>query len=375
MPEIIGFYGILMKVRDEIFMGLVMFLLLDSFATNVRDTIRTTKIEKLRDRIERKENSIHTTIPVETKKQERDSIATFNAQSKTYQNLVRDRKEKEDLQIKITELVEKSMAEYWCANFIAYKSYIDKGFSSPERDSLAKYVSVAHFTLSCDIDTNYYRSIDDILYGPYWREFAEFAEPTSPEIIKKYKTVRAAAESKYPYIHVRTVFYDGGRITTDNPDYVAPYEDQYIKRKPSTDTTVKHNRIFTECIKTGSELIRNKATEPAPYMVEFNRLHNISKIFTADIYFLIESPFIYDSEHFDLQSPLFAKYADQILPMIKRIMVLNPKIINAEKQHDADVRQIQQYFEHEKIDQIHAAAQQIEDLKKELAAQESQQTR
>lgn len=374
MPEIIGLYGVLMKVRDKIFMGLVMFLLLDSLATSMHDTIHTTKIKNLRDRIERKEKSMYTTIPVETKKQERDSINAFNAESPTYQNLIRDRKEKEDLQIKITELVEKSMAEYWRANFPAYKLYIDKQFSFAEHDSLAKYVGIAHFTLSCDIDTNYYRSIDDILYGPYWREFCEFAESSSPVIIKKYKTVRAAAESKYPYIHVRTVFHDGGRITTDNPDYVAPYEDQYIKRKPSTDTLVKYNRVFTESIKTGRELIRKKAVAPAQYMVEFNRLHNVSKIFTADIYFLIESPFVYDSEHFNLQSPLFAKYAPQILPMIKRIMVLTTKIINAEKQHDVDIRQIQKYFEDEKIEQIHETAQQIEDLKKELSAtQESQQ--
>ncbi len=355
-------------------MGLVMFLLLDSLATNVRDTIRTTKIENLRERIERKENSIYTTVPANVKKQERDSISTFNTESPNYQKLLRNRQEKEDLQIKITQLVEKAMSEYWIANFSAYKSYIDKQFSPAERDSLAKYVDIAHFTLSCDIDTNYYRSLADILYGPYWREFCEFANPESSAIIKKYQSVRAAAESKYPYIYVRTVFYEGGHITTETPDYVAPYEDQYIKRKPNTDTTVKYNNIFTESIKTGRELIRNKATKPAPYMVEFNRLHNISKIFTADIYFLVESPFVYSFENFDLQSPLFAKYVSQILPMIKRIMVLNPKIINAEKQHDVDIRQIQQYFEHAKIDKIHETAQQIEDLKKELSAtQESQQ--
>ena len=363
-----------MKVRDKIFIGLAVFVLLNSLVTNVRNIINNDKIEKLRDKIESKENSIYTTIPIEVKKQERDSISTFNAESPNYQKLLRNRQEKEDLQIKITQLVEKAMSEYWIANLSAYKSYIDKQFSPAERDSLAKYVGVAHFTLSCDIDTNYYRSLADILYGPYWREFCEFANPESSTIIKKYQSVRATAESKYPYIHVRTVFYDGGRITKDNPDYVAPYEYADINRKSGADTITKYNNIFTESIKNGREIIRAKATAPAPYMIEFNRLHNISKIFTADIYFLVESPFVYDSEYFDLQSPLFAKYADQILPMIKRIMVLNPKIINAEKQHDVGIRQIQQHFEHEKMAQIHETAQQIEDLKKELSAtQESQQ--
>ena len=138
------------------------------------------------------------------------------------------------------------MSEYWIENFPKYKSYIDDAFTATEKTELGRYIGAAYFSLSCNIDTNYYKTMDEILYGPYWHEFAEFAEPTSPTVIAKYKRVRAMAEKQFPYIYVRSVFYDGGLITTDNPEYIAPYEDAewVTKHRAPIDSTSKYNRIF-----------------------------------------------------------------------------------------------------------------------------------
>ncbi|MCQ2580798.1 MAG: hypothetical protein MJ164_01315 [Alphaproteobacteria bacterium] len=353
-----------MKKYNKIFTFIIATLMLVGMTTSVRKGYTNSKTKQLRQKIEKTKSSVKT-IPQQTKQQERDSIAHFNAQSAVYQELTQKRQEKQKLQTEIANLTEKSMSEYWKANFPKYKRYIYSKFTDSERTELSKCVNNVHFTLSCNIDTNYYKTLDEILYGPYWHEFIECAtEQVSEKTIKKYEHVRKDAEYKYPYIFIRSVFYDGGNITTTNPYYVAPYEPEKTPQK--NDSITIYNKVFTGVIQEFRDSLLYKNTNTASYMNEFNKFHNVSKIFTANLDLLIETPFVFDGEHIDLQSPLFKKYADQILQKIKQIIVLTPEIKKLDKKHEQDVNSIQEHFKELKEKKIQDAKQTIEKLGKEL---------
>lgn len=338
--------------------------MLVGITTSVRKEYTNSKTKQLRQKIENAKSGIKK-IPCEIKHQERDSIAHFNALSPVYKELTQKRQEKQKLQTEIALLAEKSMSEYWKANFPKYKKYIYSKFTDSERAELSKCVNTVHFTLSCDVDTNYYKTLDNILYGPYWHEFIECAaEQVSAKTIKKYESVRKDAECKYPYIFIRSVFYDGGNITKTNPYYVAPYEPEKTPQK--NDSITIYNKVFTQVIQEVCDSLSYPNTKKASYMREFNKFYNVSKIFTVNLDFLIETPFVFDSEYIDLQSPLFKKYADQIVQNIKQIIVLTPEIKKLDKKHEQDVNSIQEHFKALKEKKIQNAKQTIEKLGKEL---------
>ena len=365
-----------MKIREKIFWVFFAGLILQSVGTVAHDEYIKSKEQDLRKKIESKKTDMQL-IPSRVKSQEHDSIVHFKEESPEYQDLIQKRQTKQELQICIAQLVEKSMSEYWVENFPKYKSYIDAAFTTAEKSELSQYIGVAHFTLSCDIDTNYYKTMDEILYGPYWREFANFAINTSPAVIAKYKYVRTVAEQQFPYIYVRSVFYQGGKITTDNPEYIESYQNAELikKQRGPIDSLDKYNRILTECVKTGRDLLRAKSVKPSKYMYDFNRLHNVSKIFTADINFLIESLFVLDCENIDLNSALFNKYNSQILQNIKQIMTIDTQITRLESKHNADIKQIEHYFENMTHDKLQNASQELQQLKIELSAYNNKKTK
>lgn len=338
--------------------------MLVGITTSVRKGYTNSKTKQLRQKIENAKSGIKK-IPCEIKHQERDSIAHFNALSPVYKELTQKRQEKQKLQTEIALLAEKSMSEYWKANFPKYKKYIYSKFTDSERAELSKCVNTVHFTLSCDVDTNYYKTLDNVLYGPYWHEFIECAaEQVSAKTIKKYESVRKDAECKYPYIFIRSVFYDGGNIITTNPYYTAPYEPE--KKPQKNDSITIYNKVFTLVLQEFCDSLPYQNTKKASYMREFNKFYNVSKIFTVNLDFLIETPFVFDGEHIDLQSPLFQKYAGQISQKIKRIIVLTPEIKQLDKKHEQDVNSIQEHFEESKAKKIQEAKQTIEKLGKEL---------
>lgn len=338
--------------------------MLVGMTTSVRKGYIDSKTKQLRQKIENAKSGIKK-IPCEIKHQERDSIAHFDAQSPVYKELTQKRQEKQKLQTEIALLAEKSMSEYWKANFPKYKKYIYSKFTDSERAELSKCVNTVHFTLSCDVDTNYYKTLDNILYGPYWHEFIECAtEHVSEKTIKKYETVRKDAECKYPYIFIRSVFYDGGNITKTNPYYVAPYEPEKTPQK--NDSITIYNKVFTQVIQEFCDSLSYPNTKTASYMNEFNKFHSVSKVFTANLDMLIENPFVFDSEYIDLQSPLFKKYADQIVQNIKQIMAITPEIKKLDRKYEQDVNGIQTHFKELKEKKIRDAKQTIEKLGKEL---------
>lgn len=310
------------------------------------------KTDKLRKEINDNKTELYQ-IPSQINKQEQDSIANFNKTDTIALSLQEKQQRKQYLQIKITAIAEQSWREYWNENFPKYKDYINSHLSYQDIQNLSKYVNVAHFTLSCDIDTNYYKSLDDILYGPYWREFADFADSTDSRLIKKYKKVRTDAENKYPYIFSKCVFYDGKKITK--------YEE----------TPKKTNIVFTESINIGRDILREQSPCPDTNMYEFNRLRNVSKIFTADIHFLLETVFIHDifnedSEYIDLQSSLFAPHYEELSQYVNEIISLNFEISRLTTRHDSDVQHIKNHFQDTKRQQELSKMEEIKVLQQKL---------
>lgn len=307
------------------------FLLLVAMGTLLiaaQDTDEKQKFENgkdhLRQEIESAKKELYLVRP-HIEKQVQDSIATFDKTSPDAISLREKQQQKQDLQIKITKITEQCWKEYWLKNFPKYTAYIDSLFSEKDIQELSDYVDLAHFTLSCDIDTNYYNSLDEILYGPYWREFAFFISSESPKLAKKYTNVRKSAEQQYPFIFPKTVFYDGPQITT-------------------TDST-KANATFTEAIKLGRELLRQKSVAPNKYMYKYNKYRNVSKIFTADIHFLVESIFVGYQEYMDLQSPLFALHIDELQTLTNDVISLNSQIIRLNIRHDKEIKNIKNHFD------------------------------
>lgn len=312
--------------------------------------------ENLRKKIQNNRDELNK-IPQLVSVQQQDSIAHFDKTNPDALLLQQKQQEKLNLQIKITKIAEQSWREYWLVNFPKYKDFIYSGFSDDEIKELSAYVNKVHFSLSCDLDTNYYKSLDEILYGPYWREFAENIRADAPKLAKKYTNVRKNAEIKYPYIFTRNVFYDGTIITVcaDNFGYT--------------------NRIFTQSIQTGLESLRAKSNNPDIVMRDFNKLRNVSNVFTTDIRFWIESIFITDQEFIDLKSKLFAPHYTELLDSITQIILLDSEIRKLNIQHNQDIQNIKQHFESIAKQREDSKLEQIENLQNLLENAAVQKTR
>jgi len=346
-----------MKSRKNLFIIATAGLLVGSVCCDIScKKKREIEKENLREKIETEKTDLYYVYP-RAKVQEQDSIARFDAVSPNSLLLQQKRQEKLDLQIKIAKLVEQSLREYWLSNFAKYKEYINKGLSDRDIIALSEFVGVAHFSLSCDIDTNYYNSLNDILYGPYWREFAEFVDTVSPNLARKYKKVRQSAEKKYPYIYVRSVFYDGQTFAKSigNPGY--------------------KNQIFTDAFKTGREKLREQPVAPDAFMSEFNKMHNVSDIFVADVNFFIEGVFLLSQEYIELNAPLFERQYPELLDLVNHIIVLNPEIRKLNAQHEKDIKKIKDYFDDAARQQASDKSDEIRELQSKLESLSVQKSR
>lgn len=317
------------------------------------------KKEKLRQEIRDNKDTLYSLNP-KMAKQEQDSIASFDQHSPNSLLLQQKEKEKLALQINLTKITEKYWQEYWGATFPKYKQYIKSQFSEQEIKDLSHYVGNTHFTLSCDLDTNYYETIDDILYGPYWREFADAAEDIPLHLIKKYRYVRANAENLYPYIFVKNVFYDGGKIT------------QYYKNK-----TDEENVEFTNAIKLGVGALKQSGRDVKPEiaMYDFNRLRNKSKMFTVDLHMFLESVYVSSSECIDLKSPLFASHYTELSDVVHQIILLTHQINKLNAQRNAEIQKIQKYFKKEQAQQELETLERVKELQDSLDYYESMLSR
>lgn len=323
-----------------------------------------TKINKLKKKIEQVKvdnNKLFGRI----ERQKRDSIAVFDKTNANMIELNKLKQEKQNLQKHVAQIAEQSWREYRNVNYPKYCAYIDFCFTEKEIAELSHYVGGAHFTLSCDIDCNYFKTLDDILYGPYWRDFAESVRSSkqhNKSLIKKYERVRRNAESIYPYIYIRSVFYDAGSITKNYKDTI-------------TQTDIN----FTDAVKSGCKYLcdsiyKSKTSYPE-YMTKFNRLRNVSKIFTTDLYMLIESLFLYSNEYYDIHSPLFMSHYAELYILVTHISVLNYKIKTCTTQHDKDVKSIETYFKNLGFEQYDEARKKLENLKIELDSYNMQNNR
>ena len=293
--------------------------------------IISNKKDKLRQEINSTKQELQD-LPHELQKQERDSIANFNKTSPNALVLNKMKQQRLNWQTRIAQIAEISWREYWNENFLKYKNYIDSSFTKSEKLYLAQYVGRSHFTLTCDIDTNYYTCIDDILYGPYWLDFSDILGKHQKKLQQKYIRVRMDAMNRFPYIFTQNVFYDGAKITTMSP--------------------TQEDTIFTHAIKYGRDemALKNVNMPNAHIMQSFNMLRNKSKIFTSDLQFLIQTIHIDDfydesSEYLDLSSKIFNNHAQEILLYINQIMRLNPRILDCESNYKRDINQIHQYYE------------------------------
>ncbi len=351
-----------MNRRQKIIWILIIILMAQSVGGDLYTEYKRIKTNKLKKEIEQ--------IKVDNQKlfdriekQKRDSIAVFDKTNANMIELNKLKQEKQNLQKQVAQIVEQSWREYRNANYSKYRAYIDSCFTEKELAELSHYAGVAHFTLSCGIDCNYFKTLDDILYGPYWHEFADFVRDTkhSKSLIKKYERVRRNAESIYPYIYIRSVFYDAGSIAKCGESI--------------TQTDIN----FTDAIKSGCEYLvdsvyKSKSVCPQ-YMAEFNRLRNVSKIFTTDLHMLIESLFLYNDEYYNLNSPLFLSYHDELYDLVRRINTLNIKIKTCTSQHDTDIKNIETYFKdlgYKKYDELH---KKLENLTIELDSYNTQNNR
>lgn len=346
-----------MKLHKNFFIVATAGLLVGSISCDLSHE-KNLEMEKetLRKKIETEKKDLYYVFP-KAKIQERDSIARFDSISPNNLLLKQKQQEKLDLQIKIAKLVEQSLREYWLSNFAKYKEYINNGLSDQDIIELSEYVGVAHFSLSCDIDTNYYNSLNDILYGPYWREFAEFADTVSPNLARKYKKVRQSAEKKYPFIHMRSVFYDGQTVakSVEKPSY--------------------KNQIFTDAFKIGRDKLREQSVTPDLFMYDFNKMRNVSKVFTADIHFMIESIFLLSGEYIDLETSLFKQHYSELLDLVNQVIVLNPEIRKLNAQHETDIKKIKDYFDDAARQQAEYKSAEIKVLQSKLESFDAQNTR
>jgi len=300
--------------------------------------------EKLRKEIQNNKDELNR-IPHSVSIQQQDSIAHFDKTNPNSLLLQQKQQEKLNLQIKVTKIAEQSWREYWLLHFSKYKDFIKSCFSDDEIQELSTYVNKIYFSLSCDIDKNYYTSLDEILYGPYWREFAEKISSDAPKLTKKYINVRKSVEKKYPYIFTRNVFYDGTGVTVhvDNLEYA--------------------NRVFTQAIEIGRESLREKSDCPDIVMSNFNKLRNVSDIFTADLHFWVESIFITDQEFVNLKSKLFKYHYGELSDSINRIILLDSEIRKLNNNRDKDIKEIKQHFEHVTEQRENAKREKIETLR------------
>lgn len=349
-----------MNRRQKIILILIMILMAQSVGGDLYTEYKRIKTNKLKKEIEQIQVD-NQTLFGRIEKQKRDSIAVFDKTNANTIELNKLKQEKQNLQKHVAQVVEQSWREYRNVNYSKYCAYIDSCFTEKEIAELSHYAGVAHFTLSCDIDCNYFKTLDDILYGPYWREFADFvrSKPHSKSLIKKYERVRRNAETIYPYIYIRSVFYDAGSIT-----------------KNYKDTITQTDIIFTDAIKSGREYLcdsvyKSKSVCPQ-YMAEFNRLRNVSKIFTTDLHMLIESLFLCGDENVDLNSPLFLSYHDELYDLVRRINTLNIKIKTCSSQHDTDIKNIETYFKDLRYKKYDEANKKLEILKIELDSYNTQ---
>lgn len=288
-------------------------------------------------------------------KEKKDSIEHFNAQSENYQLLLKNRQEKDSAQTHIATIVEQCLREYWSVNFVRFRAYIDSCFTDADRNALLQYVGNAFFTLSCEIDHNVYKSLDEILYGPYWREFVEYANTdTSHSVIKKYARIRKRAETIYPYIYPRSVFYEGGRITK------------------SPDVPTKTDIAFSDAIVFGREKLRLTSPGPDSCMTKFNHLRNVSDIFTADLHYMIESLFNYSTEYFDLNCPLFAKRKEELNQTVLYIIALDSEIKRCENINNKEIKELEVYFKKVEIARYEQLRVEMEILQKQLKELERQ---
>lgn len=323
--------------------------------TDYREHIFYRK-SKLRQEIDYNKNKMYSIRP-RINKQEQDSIAKFDKTSLNSVQLNQKQKEKKDLQICITQLVEKSLREYWMINFPEYKKYIYSKFSESDISELSCYVNKASFSLSSGIDNNYYKSLDEILYGPYWREFAESISLNAPKLSKKYLKIRRSAQKKYPYIFPQSVFYDGEKITKNS-------EDSFYKNTP-----------FTEAVKSGCDIMRNQSLCTDTNINSFNKLRNVSKIFTTDLHFMVESIYLPNGYYIDLKSPLFAPYYSELSKLIDKIIMLNISIKTLNTKQNKDIKNIKDYFDNIAKQQEISTSEQIKLLQEELENLHIEKTR
>jgi hypothetical protein len=349
-----------MKKHQKFFLALIIILMAQSIGAELYTRYKQVKIDKLKKEIEQVKDD-NQKIFGRIEKQKRDSIAVFDKTNANMIELNKLKQEKQNLQKQVAQIVEQSWREYRNANYSKYCAYIDSCFTEKEIAELSHYVGVAHFTLSCDIDCNYFKTLDDILYGPYWHEFAEFvrSKQHNKSLIKKYERVRRNAESIYPYIYIRSVFYDAGSIA-----------------KNYKDTITQTDIIFTDAIKSGREYLcdsvyKSKPVQPE-YMTEFNRLRNVSKIFTTDLYMLIESLFLCGDENVDLNAPLFSNHYNELFGLVQHIIDLTPKIKTCTSQHDTDIKSIETYFQDLRYKKYDEANKKLENLKIELDSYNTQ---
>lgn len=352
-----------MNRRQKIIWILIMILMAQSVGGDLYTEYKRIKTNKLKKEIEQIKVD-NQTLFGRIEKQKRDSIAVFDKTNANMIELNKLKQEKQNLQKQVAQIVEQSWREYRNANYSKYRAYIDSCFTEKELAELSHYAVVAHFTLSCGIDCNYFKTLDDILYGPYWHEFAEFVRDTkhSKSLIKKYERVRRNAESIYPYIYIRSVFYDAGSIT-----------------KNYKDTITQTDIIFTDAIKSGREYLSDSVYKSKPvrpeYMTEFNRLRNVSKIFTTDLHMLIESLFLYSDEYYNLNSPLFSNHYNELFGLVQHIIDLTPKIKTCTSQHNTDIKNIDTYFKDLRYKKYDEARKKLENLKIELDSYNTQNNR
>lgn len=314
------------------------------------------KIKKVQSEVDDKKDEINR-VYYTVQKEQQDSIKHFNAQSDNYQLLLKKRQEKDSTQTQIANIVEKSLREYWVTNFPRYCAYIDSCFTDAERAALSQYMGKAYFTLSCGIDHNVYKTMDEILYGPYWREFVEYFKEnfgSLPRVIKKYELVRKKAESIYTYIYPRSVFYDGGCIT------ICP------------DSPSKTDVVFSDAILNGREILRAKSSKPDSCMAKFNSLRNVSNIFTADVHYMTESLFKYTSEYYDLNCPLFAKHREELKQLVLHIIALDLEIKRCENTNAKDIKQLEDHFKTVELARYEQLRVEMEILQKQLKGLERQ---
>lgn len=296
-------------------------------------------------------------LPIETAAQMNDSISAFDAESENYQILQAKKQQELQLQMRILNLAEQSWREYWIENFPKYKKYIDSRFYKSELNQLKKCVGNTHFTLSCDVDTDYFVSLDQILYGPYWREFADSAD-ISNRLRNKYIRVHMDANKKYPYIFTKNVFYDGESLTVSDGD---------------TETVA-----FSNAVRAGLAYMAelDSVRKMDSVMIEFNSLRNVSKVFTTDLDYFLKSVNLRNfgderKEYLNLQSSLFAEHYEELLDYVKNLIGVSREAQRRNKLHEKEVAKIKQYFAtnqqkiaHEKYERIAELNQQLNQMTK-----------